>query len=429
MTKFVLPSLNTSQLEIANHPARFKVLACGRRWGKTTLGVLLSIHKAGKGRRVWWVAPDYGRASQGWEPLKQLAVQLPGTEKRETERIIRFPGGGFVQAKSADDPDSLRGVGLDYVIVDESAFMAEEAWTAALRPALSDRQGGALIISTPRGRNWFWHVFNRGRDPLNEDWQSWQKPTSDNPLIRPDEIAEARATLPEFVFAQEYLAEFQDNRFGVFRNVQALATATHQESAIAGHVYHMGIDFGRYADFTVVAVVDSTLRELVYLDRFNNAEWELQRTRIAGVARRFKPSRINAESNSMGEPNIEVLRKEGLPMTAFTTTNLSKQQELVYPLVLAFERGDLRIIPDPVLMAELQAYEAEQLPSGNMRYSHPSGGHDDTVMALMLAWALAKGGYSQLPEQPTRRSKWMRMSDFEYEDEDYEPGESRWNRF
>jgi phage FluMu gp28-like protein len=403
MTKIQLPPLRADQAEIARHPARFKVLANGRRWGKTTFGILLAIVKALSGLRVWWVAPDYGRASQGWEPLKQIAAQIPGAEKREDGRIIKFPGFGFVQVKSADDPDSLRGVGLDFVIIDEAAFMQEEAWTHALRPALSDRQGGALIISTPRGRNWFWHAYQRGLDPLVSEWQSWSRPTSANHLIPPSEIAEAKATLPEFVFAQEYLAEFQDNRFGVFRNVQALATATQQESAQPDHVYYFGVDFGRYNDFTCIAVIDATIKALVYLDRFNDTEWALQRQRIAALAHRFKPQLINAESNSMGEPNIEALRSEGLPMQSFTTTNLSKQQQLVYPLALAFESGELTIIPDPVLLHELQAYQADVLPSGALRYSHPSGGHDDTAMALMLGWSLAAtyGSYEAAGEMIT----------------------------
>jgi len=130
-----------------------------------------------------------------------LSQQIPGAEIRYSDRLITMPSGGTVQVRSADNPDSLRGEGLDFVVLDECAFIKEQAWTEALRPALSDRQGKALFISTPKGRNWFWRQWTRGNTD-DEEWHSWRFPTSANPFIPQSEIDAARESLPERTFQQ-----------------------------------------------------------------------------------------------------------------------------------------------------------------------------------------------------------------------------------
>jgi len=143
-------------------------------------------------------------AAVGWRGIRQLAAQIPLTQVHKVRMLVTLPSGGTVQVRSADDPQSLRGEGLDFCVLDECAFMREEAWAEALRPALSDRQGGAMFISTPKGRNWFWRLYQRGQDEHETDWASWQRPTSENPYIAASEIADARHDLPERIFAQEY---------------------------------------------------------------------------------------------------------------------------------------------------------------------------------------------------------------------------------
>lgn len=212
--EITLPRLHPSQRKVRDSVARFRVLACGRRWGKTLLGVALCVEAAARGGHAWWIAPTFPIASIGWRAIRKLVKQIPFTEIREGDRMATLPGGGWIQVKSADNPDSLRGEGLDLAVFDECAFQVEEAWTEAVRPALSDRKGRALFISTPQGRNWFWRLWARGQggDP---EWASWQLPTSDNPFIDKTEIEAARASLPERVYAQEYEADFSLSE-GVF---------------------------------------------------------------------------------------------------------------------------------------------------------------------------------------------------------------------
>jgi len=203
------------QQQVISDQSRFKVLACGRRAGKTVLGTVLCLQTAGVGGRAWWVAPTYPVASIGWRAIKELALRLPGSEVRESERRVTLSSGGDVQVKSADNPDSLRGEGLDLVVIDEAAFVKEAAWTEALRPALSDRQGSALFISTPRGRNYFYHLWTDAKD--KPDWAAFRFPTSANPNIAPEEIEAAKKLLPGLIFAQEYEAKFTEQYGAMFK--------------------------------------------------------------------------------------------------------------------------------------------------------------------------------------------------------------------
>jgi Terminase RNaseH-like domain len=133
-------------------------------------------------------------------------------------------------------------------------------------------------------------------------------------------------------------------------------------------------------------VLDLTTRSVVAIDRSRRVDYTLQCERLKALAEQWQPIQIIAEQNSIGQPIIEQLSRDGLPIQPFTTTNASKAQA-IEALALAFERGDIRVLNDAVLVGELVAYQAERLPSGLLRYGAPSGQHDDTVMALAVAWS------------------------------------------
>ncbi len=382
---------HAGQALVHNDPARFKVLACGRRWGKTRLGVNECLQVAAAGGRAWWVAPTYRMTEVGWRPLRQLATRL-GWQVRLGDRQVLVPNGGEVSIRSADNYDTLRGEGLDYVVLDECAFIAEAAWTEALRPALSDRQGRAMFISTPKGRNWFWRYWQLGQDMSQQEWRSWRFPTSANPFIKASEIEAARQSLPERTFAQEYLTEFLEDGGGVFRRVLAAAVLQPQDGPSEGHDYVMGVDWGKHADWTVITIWDAMSRDLVYIDRMNQIDYAVQVGRLRVLYDRWQPSCIRPEVNSMGEPLVEQLQREGLPVAPFVTTNATKAAA-IEALALAFERGDIRIVNDPQLIAELQAFELSRTPTGMVRYSAPEGMHDDCVMSAAMGYsAIADSG-------------------------------------
>lgn len=197
------------QHQVFHSPARFKVVCCGRRWGKTHLGVLMCVVTAARGGRAWWIGPSYPVAGIGWRLLKAIVAPIPGIEVRESERMITFPNGGVVQVKSADRPDSLRGESLDFVVFDEVADIKPDAWYEGIRPALADRKGKALFIGTPRGMsNWFYDLWCAAEKDESGVWMNWTAPTVDNPFIDPNEVEDARKDMHPIIFAQEHEAEF-----------------------------------------------------------------------------------------------------------------------------------------------------------------------------------------------------------------------------
>lgn len=157
------------------------------------------------GANIWWVAPTYPIASLIWRCLKH-ALRDAWNEKSEMERRIDLDTGGSISVRSADRPDGLRGSGLDGLVIDEAAFVKEEAWIEALRPALADKQGWAIFISTPCGQNWFHDLYQRAGN--TEEMERWQQPTSDNPIITPLELDAAKLEVGPYTYSQEFEAKF-----------------------------------------------------------------------------------------------------------------------------------------------------------------------------------------------------------------------------
>ena len=313
-----------------------------------------------------------------------MAQQIPGATIQNVDRMVTLPGGGTVQIRSADDPDSLRGDGLNFVVIDEAAYIKPAAWTEALRPALSDRKGGAMLISTPRGRNHFWELYQRGLDEQETEWASFQFPTVSNPFIDPLEIEEAKRTLPELIYMQEYLAEFIDDQGGVFRRVQS-AVMDGIDEPEQGRQYVAGVDVAASIDYTVVSVFDVEAKRQVHMDRFNRVDYPVLESRLAALYERWNLTNMVVEANSIGRPVIDHLIERGLTIQAFTTTNATKQA-IIQNLQSAFEHEDIKIIDDPILIGELLSFEGSRTPSGAYRYSAPDGMHDDCVMSLAIGW-------------------------------------------
>lgn len=323
--------------------------------------------------------------------MKQTTAGVTGITTSEQDHRLDFPTGGSIAIRSTHYPDNLRGAGLDFAALDEAAFMDARVWPEIVRPMLLESRGGAIFLSTPCGKNWFWDLYQQGLDPDQPEWASFHFPSWTNPLVSPDEIEHIRRSTPERIFREEYMAEFIDDSGLVFRGIREAATAPMDAAPDETHRYLFGVDWGREVDYTAIAVLDATTRQLVALDRFNKVGWSLQRGRLLALAKVWNPEVIWAESNSIGSVNIEALQNEGLPMRSFTTTASSKAP-LIEGLALAIERRDIALLPDATLMSELSAYTMQRSPGGGYRYSAPSGQHDDTVIATALAWYGVQNG-------------------------------------
>lgn len=379
-----LPNPHEEQIRVLAEAKRFNVLCCGRRWGKTTIAMDCVVKPILAGKKVAWFSPSYRSLSDAWRQLAETLRPVIA-RKNETEHRMDLMSGGSLECWSLDDPNAGRGRAYHMIVIDEAALVRnlEEAWQESIRPMLSDYQGSAWFLSTPKGTsNYFHALYQRGQSD-NPEWASWRMPTSSNPYILQSEIESAKGDLTDLAFAQEYLAQFVTWTGAVFRRIM---DAVYQPGGTSGPSAIIGVDWGRVSDYTVFTVLSAD-GKLLEIDRFRGIEYSLQRSRLKALWERHgRRAWIMAELNSMGQPVVEQLQLDGLPVVGFTTTGPSKSA-IIEGLTLAFERGTIKIPDDPVLIGELQAFEAKQLPSGYTRYSAPEGQHDDTVMSLAFAWA------------------------------------------
>jgi len=383
VVKIQLTSLHPLQQAAYDDKSRFKVLACGRRWGKTRYAEVEAIEAAlVRNERVWWVAPTFQAAMIAWRAIKTITQNFI-LVKNEAERYMFYPGGGEIWFKSAENYDNLRGESVNLAILDEAAYIHSVVWSKIIRPMLADCNGRGILLSTPKGTNYFYDLWARGQDGYDANWKSWSFPTSTNPYIPPDEIEEARSTTPDLEFREEWLAEFVGNGGSVFPNIDETCILIPNKSRTPGHIYVAGLDWGLSNDFTVLTVFDATTRKHVYTVRTNQIDYQAQYELIKAAHNIFSFSRIVAEDNSIGVPNAEALISAGLPIEVFQTTNESKAQ-IVRGLIYAMETERIQLLNDPVLINEFKKFQAKRTETGKWKYSAISG-HDDIVMSVLLA--------------------------------------------
>jgi len=401
--RYRVPAMHPGQRAIYSDPARFKWLSAGRRFRKTTLGMRTSLRAASAGMPILWGAPTYRQCRIAWDEHYRAAGGIAEFCKSQMEIVVP-PGNGVISFVSLDAPDNARGKTAYGAILDEAGFIGETAWYEVVRPMLSDCNGWALVMGTPKGRNWFYREHLAAKDA--EDSAAWQVPTlgvrieddrlvrEPHPLENPDfafaEAVRMFQSMPRRSFEQEFLAQFIEDAGLVFRGVRVVSTAKPQGPTQAPVVF--GVDWAKAYDWTVISILDVASRRQVGLERFNQISYEFQAGRLKALYERWRPQMIIAESNSMGEPMIDRLQAEGVPVQGFTTTRQSKAM-IIEALALAIERREVTLLDDEIQIAELEGYSMERLPGGSFRYGAVEGMHDDTVMALALAWQ----GTDQVP--------------------------------
>jgi hypothetical protein len=380
------------QVAVHRSKAPRRVLACGVRWGKTkcaamealTAALMPADHSFG-----WVVAPTYDLAEKVFREIvvtstEHLRHRIVSFREHDRRLLIRNLGGGLseIRGKSADNPVSLLGEGLDWLVIDEAARLKPHIWESHLTQRLIDRHGWALMISTPRGKGWFYDAWRRGKggDPA---FESWNMPSWSSPFLDKDMIDAERERVPERVFRQEFGGEFLEGSGQVFRYVRECAKGTIQPP-IAGQQYYAGLDLAKVEDFTVLVILNKQ-REVVYVDRFNKIDWGLQISRIQTATAKYNRARVYVDTTGKGEPVFESLCKEGVKVEPYVFTNKSKAS-LIDSLAMMFEKREIVIPRDwPIGIDELEAFEYSVTDQGTVRTSAPGGMHDDCVIALALA--------------------------------------------
>lgn len=364
-----LPTPHINQQKILNADRRFVVVMCGRRFGKSELSQILIIKEALKGGQVAYITPTYKLAQVFFERLTKVLPFKNNIQKLK----IYCPNEGSIEFFTGERLDNLRGRKFHLVIIDEAAFISdlEDGWNNSIRPTLTDFEGRAVFLSTPRGKNFFYSLFMKQGE---NDWQSFKFSTYDNPHINPREIDEARIQLPEVVFNQEYLADPAENSANPFGNAFIKRCI---KPISAQPIVCYGIDLAKSVDFTVIVGLDNN-GNVAYFDRFQ-LDWHNTKETI----KRLPPAPIIVDSTGVGDPILEDLLREGVNIEGLKFTSQSKQQ-LMEGLASAIQQGRIGF-PEGVIVDELDVFEY-QFTANGVRYSAPSGFHDDCVMALALAW-------------------------------------------
>lgn len=380
-TLIQLPALHPAQIQIKNERKRHNVIACGRRFGKNFLLQDLAI-EAGAGGYVGWGAPVYKQVLDDYRNLGEMLNKIV-TRQSSAEMRLELVGGGVIEFWSMDKPDNIRGKKYHRFIVNEAGLVPDllNIRNFIITPTLIDYQGDDYYAGTPKGMNGFFSLFNQRGD----EWAQWQMSSYANPHVPASELDSLKELLPERAYQQEIMAQFIEDGGGVFRRVREASTLQPAEPVKDGQ-YIIGVDWGRSNDSTVLCVLNSATKQQVFMDRMSNTDYASQRLRLIALSQRYNNAHIIAESNSMGQPNIEALQLAGAYVTPFNTSNATKAH-IIQSLELAFERGEIMLLNDELQINELMAYQSEKLPSGLVRYGSPEGLHDDTVMALALAWS------------------------------------------
>jgi hypothetical protein len=413
--------------------ARFRLVMAGRQSGKSLCAIseICVDAMAYPGHINWWVVNNLEVKPRAWRGLLDfLPKAVLAGKPNETDRRIRLTNGSEIWVKSAAGDDSLVSESLNLVVCDEAGLWKETAWTMGVRPMLTvktDPPRTAILVGTPRGKNWFYRAWQRGnwrncsdcsanRDCSQHDrrWESFHWKTEDSPFSDPADLDEARSNLPIDIFKQEYEADPLDSSGGVFKNVRnCVVTGTAEPDRFTC----LGVDLGQKNDYTAIIPMNSQRRAL-FVER-SQEEYPIQRQRLAHLSMQLNFARLVVDEANVGLQMTQELRNSGLAVEAVPTNSSTMKRALIDNLRIAFQNGTVQIPNDATLIDELESYTYEVLKSGHIRYSAPEGQHDDTVIALALALWGQRGAMSRPgnrgrgPESYMRRGRgesYMRRS-------------------
>lgn len=389
-----------AQKKIYHDPHRFKFVNAGRRLGKTrfcrNVGALETMNVEESTGYI--VAPYAKRAMRLYRQILKLIPKQHFANVSEKWMNFELVNGSTCWCMSGENPESLPGEGLDWLVIDEAALCKEEVWHV-LQPSLMDNPlSKAWIVSSPRGKNWFYEGCQLEKiDPLN--YKTFHFTTYDNPTLRREEIDRMAKSLPELMFRQEIMAEFIEGGL-VFRNLARMMSATIQEP-IAGHTYVMGVDLAKMNDFNVIKIGDTGSNTEVFSKRDNRLDWSFQKSSIYMQAKRYNNATVIVDKTGVGEAVVEDLQKmdrayEGAKPQGYLTIvpvlfSAVSKPELYKQYILLQENNLIWLLNDPVTKYEHESFECELMPSGYVRYSAPPNRNDDTVTAAaLMAWGMGK---------------------------------------
>ena len=384
--------LHDIQLAIIRSGAKRKVVATGRRCGKTTVAGWESVERAIRGGRVLFGAPTLDQIEFYWkyvtdalyEPIEKGVIY-----KHEGKHLLEFPrgmGGGRIRAKTAYNADTLRGDYADFLILEEYALMNPDAWEYVGQPMLLDNDGDAWFLSTTKRRNHFHKLFLRAKEDERGRWEAFHATSHSNPYLSKIALEEIMQDMTDEARRQEIMAEFLEGEGMVFRNVDKVCVLEKGHSGRndhKGHTIVAGLDFGKKGDYTLLSIGCQDCKKELDFYRANKVDYTYQKKMIDTFVQKWRVDNVLAEANSMGEPMIDHMKELGIPVKGFTTTAQSKPI-LIETLQLAFETQSWKFLDDEIGKTEHEAYEVSYSKLGRPSYEGASGVHDDFVMGRAL---------------------------------------------
>lgn len=381
------------QQEIINacgNPEIKYIVGCfGRQSGKsfTAMNLLLKWALEDNGSECMWVAPVFSQSKKVFTELSNLIAGTGLTKQiNKSDLTISFINGSVIYFRSAEREDTLRGNTLRYLIVDEAAYIKDNVWNEVLRPTVLVEGKKVLFISTPKKRNWFHLVAMRGLSDDYPQYKTFFATSYDSPFISPEELLEAKQSLPENVFRQEILAEFIEDGGEVFSNLNNNCVLQNYPPYIQDKRYYAGLDFGRQNDYTALTIINSD-GEIVDFYRERQKSWDVIISELLVKMRKWKPV-VFAEVNSIGDVLYEQIKKQYPSIQPFIT-NSDTKQNLIEDLIFTLNEEKLKLPSqnlNPDLYKELSVFTYDYSPkTRKIKYGAPSGFHDDSVISLALA--------------------------------------------
>lgn len=409
MTELNFSLLKWQQKVFADN-TRFKIVTAGRRCGKSRLSavsLLIEGLNCPEGSSVMYIAPTIGQARTIiWDLLHDLGRQVIKSSHVNNLEIT-LVNGRKILVRGADNPDSLRGVSLTYVVLDEAAFIKQDIWEKVIRASLSDKKGRALFISTPSGRNWFYDIYKLGKEETDHEWRSWLFTTEDNETIDPKEVEAAKRTLSSFAFKQEYLASFDNAGSDIFKEewfkeapepkdgsyVMAFDLAGFEAASTGGKKKHL--------DEHAIAMVKVLDDGSWWVRKIEHGRWDIKETsiRLLKNIKEYRPIAVGCEKgmarNAVLPYLTDMMRKYNTfaHIHELTHGNRKKTERVVWSLQGRMEHGKVSFNED----------EDWELFKDQLIMFPTAGVHDDLVDALSYVDQLSISTYQQ-----------------DYEDEDYE---------
>jgi len=374
-----MPLSNPQQL-IVNAKQRFRVVIAGRRFGKTHLAIReLCFHAKDPDKEVWAVYPTYKQARMVvFKKLRKKLMDLKWVKKiNETNLSFELKNGSTISLKGADNYDSLRGVGLDFLVMDEFADIDQEAWYETLRPTLADKQGKALFIGTPKGMNWAHDLYTMG-DQYPEEWASFQFTTEDGGNVPLEEIEAAKRTLDIRTYNQEFRATFETFSGRVFYAFDRKYNLKSWEGDLPKEI-HIGMDFNIDPMSAVIAVRQgNTLHVIDEIKIYGSNTDEMVdeiKTRYAQMAVTVYPDPAGKAGSTKagGRTDHSILRTAGFTVKAPHSHNAIRDGINAVNAKLRSSNGITTLFIDPRCKYAIECLEKHTYKEGTSIPSKDEG--------------------------------------------------------